>query len=344
MFMPRDGMIAGSTLLLAAVLAGCSDQSTTTPLTRSPAARSSIITPVTQVWDFAAIQIPGVPGPVDDGTSHTFAITGLGSIVASSPDRRVTNKGGDLGVDASERGLGLCLDGGNQANGCVFPTDGDEVGDPGSPSSNSGVGTLLLNFNGVLPAGSMVTTISLGSVQTGEGYRYSISTNGGTSFTAATDVFPPNDGTDITTLAINLPAANLVIKFEKTSTVPTGLDDDYTVRTVTTSFTPPSTIWCSPGFWKNHGRDLWTGLQSQKYNALGATFLNGWPNDPQSFFITAPKKGGSTDPTLIQVIDNPQQYGGPATNNVADYLNHLFFGTPFSDQPENCPDVLPFVS
>jgi hypothetical protein len=338
MFMPRNGMIAGSTLLLAAVLAGCSDQTISSPIQRSPGARASVIVPVVTTWDFAALW--GTPGPADLGTTHTFTNGSNGSIVASSTDRHVSVKGQEALLTDAERGLGLCLHAGGGT--CVFPADGDEVGD-------GGAGTLLINFNAVAPAGSIATAVSLGSLQTGEGYRMSISTNGGSSYTVGPFDVVPNTPGDITDVSLNggtgYPTANLVIKFEKstTSTCLPTCDDDYTVRTVTTQFTPPSTIWCSPGFYKNHGRDLWTNLQSQTYNELGVT-LGGWPNDPQSFLITAPKKGGSTDPTLIQVIDNPQQYGGPATNNVADYLNHLFFGTPFSDQPENCPDVLPFVS
>ena len=103
---------------------------------------------------------------------------------------------------------------------------------------------------------------------------------------------------------------------------------------------PASTIWCSPGFWKNHGINLWIPLQGLKYNANGP-----YPNDPQSFAPPnpAPKKGGSTDPTLLQVIQNPNQYGGDATNNVASFISHALFGTPLSVQTENCPDPLPLI-
>ena len=102
---------------------------------------------------------------------------------------------------------------------------------------------------------------------------------------------------------------------------------------------PPSGIWCSPGFWKNHGINLWVPLQGLKYNASGP-----YPNAPQSFAPPnpAPKKGGSTDPTLLQVIQNPNQYGGDATNNVASFISLNLFGTPESANPkENCPDQLP---
>jgi len=101
---------------------------------------------------------------------------------------------------------------------------------------------------------------------------------------------------------------------------------------------PVSTIWCSPGFWKNH-LDAWsTTLQNQLYNAHGP-----YPNDPQTFVgYDFGKKVGSSNPTMVQVISNPSIYGGPATNNVASYISFVLFGTPMSANPaENCPDQLP---
>ncbi|HEX6966201.1 MAG TPA: hypothetical protein VF166_10405 [Gemmatimonadaceae bacterium] len=180
------------------------------------------------LWDFADILIPGQAGPVDLGATETISLDGHGSIVASSGDvlHHVTVKGGNLPLDASERGLGLCHPGTKTT--CSFPADGDEVGD-------GGPGTLLLNFNGVEPAGSMVREIGLASLQANEGYRYAISTDGGATFGAETEVFPNNPDT-LATLTIDQPAAGLVVKLEKT--VATGSpDDDYDVRTVTTEFT-----------------------------------------------------------------------------------------------------------
>jgi hypothetical protein len=129
------------------------------------------------------------------------------------------------------------------------------------------------------------------------------------------------------TLMTNIGAAN-----QAGCENPTGV-----VFAGTVSWTPPSsTIWCSPGFWKNQGIDLWTQYQGLKYNAQGP-----YAHDPQSFLITAPKKGGLTDPTLLQVISNPSQYGGEATNNVASFISNKLFGTPRTVETENCPDVLP---
>jgi hypothetical protein len=246
MYLPRKALIAGSsTLLLAAVLAGCSDQ-VVSPVTRSPGARASVKAPLTPLittstlWDFANIANEGANTPFDLGTSHTFSIAGSGSIVATT-DRHISVKGQLLAQTDPERGLGLCHP---SAASCAFPDDGDEVGDPGSPP-NGGVGELTLDFNGVLPAGSTVNLISLGSLQAGEAYRYSISTNGGGSFSAPVDVVP-NNGNDLADLVLGggngLPAAGLQIKFERSPastclTADPACDDDYTVRTVTTEFT-----------------------------------------------------------------------------------------------------------
>jgi hypothetical protein len=104
------------------------------------------------------------------------------------------------------------------------------------------------------------------------------------------------------------------------TTNPTGLDFCFHV-----AFNPPvvvSTTWCSPGFWKNHGLNTWIGLQGVKYSTLiGAAPLS--------------KKAPPGDPTLLTVISNPNTYGGPAANSVADYLAFLAFGTPIGSGIEN---------
>ena len=103
---------------------------------------------------------------------------------------------------------------------------------------------------------------------------------------------------------------------------PTGLDFHGTVSWVVP---PPSTTWCSPGFWKNHGRDLWTQYYTKKYSTLvGAAPLS-------------KKAPAGYDPTLLEVIDNPNIYGGEATNSVADFLSNKAFGTPIGSGVESCP-------
>jgi len=239
MFVSRNRLIAGCTAMLLAIalLAGCVDppSSPLPPSQLSPAFKqaSANLTPMTTtstLWDFADILIPGQAGPVDLGATETVSLDGHGSIVASSGDalHHVTVKGGNLPLDASERGLGLCHPGTKTT--CAFPNDGDEVGD-------GGPGTLLLNFNGVEPAGSMVREIGLASLQTNEGYRYSISTDGGATFGPTTEATGDGSNNEIVTITIDQPAANLVIKFEKAPGSTDVGKDDYTVASVTTEFT-----------------------------------------------------------------------------------------------------------
>ena len=56
------------------------------------------------------------------------------------------------------------------------------------------------------------------------------------------------------------------------------------------------------------------------------------------------KTPAGANPTLQQVVENPQIYGGPATNSVADYLSNKFFGTPIGSGVESCPDPSSFLS
>ncbi|HWJ13973.1 MAG TPA: hypothetical protein VNS10_09550 [Gemmatimonadaceae bacterium] len=104
---------------------------------------------------------------------------------------------------------------------------------------------------------------------------------------------------------------------------PTGLDFVGTV-----SWVNPVTTWCSPGFWKNH-EELWTSKLSVLYSSIGS-----WRAPLGN---KAPTSGAGSNPTLQQVIENPQIYGGPATNSVADYLSNFFFGTPIGSGIESCP-------
>ncbi|HEX5436991.1 MAG TPA: hypothetical protein VFW98_07525 [Gemmatimonadaceae bacterium] len=240
MFVSRNRLITGCTaLLVAGVLAACSDQS---PSAVAPSPQSPSFTEITPLdatsvstlWDFADILISGQPGPVDAGPSVVVPQTDLGAIVAFTTltSQHVTVKGGDLPLDETERGLGICQTVGG-ATCTVFAgtgDQGDEVGD-------TGPGTLILNFDGVQPTGSIVTSISLGSVQDGEGYVYSISTDCGMSFGTPIEATGDGSNNSIVDIPINLPAACLQIKFEKDGTSQIG-KDDYTIRSATTEFTP----------------------------------------------------------------------------------------------------------
>ncbi len=222
-----SGWIAGAGAL-ALVLGACTER---TPLQPNYKPSQTVIPMVvtSALWDFAAI-IPGSGDPEDLGTSETISLAGNGSIVATStlvPNTHITIKGRALPPGDTERGMGLCHP--SVGVTCTFPQDGDEVGD-------GGPGALLLNFNGVLPAGSHLAFIELGSVQAGEGYRYSVSTDGGITFGPATEKFD-GDGNANATITFDLPTANLVVKLEKTQPGTGASDNDYTVKNLTTSFT-----------------------------------------------------------------------------------------------------------
>jgi hypothetical protein len=105
--------------------------------------------------------------------------------------------------------------------------------------------------------------------------------------------------------------------------------------TTTTTTTPPTTTppgggeFCTPGFWKNNpGAVAETGVDmSQSYNALF---------DPD---VDGTKKGGVANPTLQQVLDSPQFYGGEAANNVAALLSAAHPDVDFDGErtEDTCP-------
>jgi len=106
---------------------------------------------------------------------------------------------------------------------------------------------------------------------------------------------------------------------------PMGLDF---VGTISWTVPVVTTTWCSPGFWKNNGRDLWTAY----HNVLYSTLVGAAPLGKK-----APTSGAGSNPTLLQVIDNPNIYGGEATNSVADFISNKAFGTPIGSGVESCP-------
>ena len=239
MHVPRTRSLVGAALVLTvAALAAC--QQSDSPLAPSFAKKSGSVTTLSSTsatWDFAQLLIGGTAGPVDEGSSVTITNGSFGSILATSGSgQHVTVKGGDLALTASERGLGLCQTSG--ATCTDFATQGDEVGDGGS-------GTLLLSFDGVLPSGSVVQGVSLGSLQDGEGFRYSISTDDGGTFGTPVDVVP-STGSEVVDVTFSTPLATsgLVIKFEKSQNGSDAgeLNNDYTVRSVTISQPGPELL------------------------------------------------------------------------------------------------------
>jgi hypothetical protein len=82
-------------------------------------------------------------------------------------------------------------------------------------------------------------------------------------------------------------------------------------------YTPPGEEWCSPGYWR----------QDQHLDSWEATGYS-----PDDFFYDnlgyyptisklGVKEGAPTNPTLWQVLQKPQWYGGDAFNAVGDLLS-----------------------
>ncbi|MCX5557275.1 hypothetical protein [Streptomyces sp. NBC_00038] len=111
--------------------------------------------------------------------------------------------------------------------------------------------------------------------------------------------------------------------------------DGTTGTTATTSTTTPpgDAQWCSPGFWKNHYPEAWgpTGLTgNEKYSAF---FQQAPPRSPKGISDKA-----QVDPTIYEVVANPQWYGGGATEDVADLLSDRHPGINFTGfRVDNCP-------
>jgi len=96
--------------------------------------------------------------------------------------------------------------------------------------------------------------------------------------------------------------------------------------------------WCSPGYWKNHLDEAENAAEAGGFS-LDDTYSEHFgaapPRSPLGIRRNAP-----TDPTLQQVLENPQWYGGGAANNVADLLSAAHPDVNFEEgdeRVENCP-------
>jgi len=257
------------------------------------------------VWDFT--QIAGGDGV--QGNPATFTIAGQGSIVATTVNgttpwsSSVTTKGFEDGPNTDERGLGVCQNFGVAPNPCGGNEVGTNFGDGEFPS-------LVLNFTG-LASGSVVQSVTLSSVQFGDGYSVSTSTDGSTYTLLAS-----GNGQSSTTaqLTIAVPAGVEYMRFDPFSG--TG-GDDYTVETVsvlssstttngkTFSIGPSSMegdIYISNGDWVNGGYSF--------------SFANG-NHIATNFFVHATVS-----------LTGPCVGGGPATDTFTFALNDATYAVP----------------
>ncbi len=83
--------------------------------------------------------------------------------------------------------------------------------------------------------------------------------------------------------------------------------------------------WCSPGYWRNAEDKAWADA--------GFSKVISYYNDS----FTTPLAG---NPTLYEVLQSPQTYGGAAFNNVGDLLSAAHPYVTFVDgvrTPDSCP-------
>jgi hypothetical protein len=136
----------------------------------------------TTTWDFSLLS----GGDGAHGNPATFSISGQGSILASviepekNPGFQVSSKGFNDAPLSLERGIGICGTygiGGGCTSASQFGTE--EIGDqfPDSTGAVALTPWMILDFT-KLTAGSVVDSITLGSVELGEGYMLSTSADG----------------------------------------------------------------------------------------------------------------------------------------------------------------------
>jgi hypothetical protein len=171
---------AAALAAMCCVMSACSSRSTPTGTTVIPSSNGAL--PGTTTWDFALLSGPDGP----HGNPAVFTIPGQGSIIAtvveseSNPGFQVWSKGFNDAPLSEERGLGIC---GNYGTGGICGNasgmGSEEVGDmfPDSAGNVTLSPSLVLNFTG-LAAGSVVDSVTLGSLGLGEGYSMSSSADG----------------------------------------------------------------------------------------------------------------------------------------------------------------------
>lgn len=296
--------LATTVLAASALLAtACSEQDPTAPGRLSPKnlrPSSTIITTTTN-WDFVAL----AGGEGAQGNSKTFTIAGAGSVVASAsttdPVSEVYSKGFANPPGTEERGLGLCQDLG--VNNLCVGVD-DEIGD--DFGGGHVLTPLFLDFSG-LTAGSVVTSVTLSSVQDGEGYSVSWSADG-SSYT----LLQSGVGSGAVVFSIPVPAAAKFLRFD---VGPGGAGNNYLVQSATVVTTT------------NVGKTFTIGPSSME----GAILIsNGdWVNGGYSFkFVNGSHIATNFSVQAIVSLTGPCIGGGPATDTFTFPLNNAVYSVP----------------
>ena len=93
--------------------------------------------------------------------------------------------------------------------------------------------------------------------------------------------------------------------------------------------------WCSPGYWRQDQHlDSWAATNYAITDSFSAAL---------GYSVTLSKKGeregASDNPTLLQVLQNPQWYGGDDFNAVGDLLSDAHPDVNFGGErvEDSCP-------
>ena len=104
-------------------------------------------------------------------------------------------------------------------------------------------------------------------------------------------------------------------EYPNTATIDQTGQNDSALVTLTCTGQPE---WCSPGYWKNH--------------------TDNWPIDPNTSYNSIFDPDLEGDPSLLDVISQPEVYGGERTNQVGDYLSSIDPRINFTgERADNCP-------
>ena len=308
----RHGPVKLATMALVAsavVATACSENGPSEPTAlKAPTRSLATVVTTTTVWDFSALA--GAPDrPL--GTSYTFTQPVAGSITASA--EQILPSGGSVQVYAKgtgpnpnleEEGLGECRSpvGGGE---CVGIDDeiGDNFGDGVYPS-------VILDLT-QLSAGTVVTSITLASLQSFEAYAVSSSTDGNTWTPFASGV-----GSDAQPI-ITIPVLDPTIKYFRFEVGNGSEGNNYLLQSVTTVTTTNT----------GGGKTFTIGPSSME----GAIKIsNGdWVNGGYSFKFKSNTHLATNFSVHATVsITGPCIGGGPATDTFTFALNDATYAVP----------------
>jgi len=299
--------------------------------------------PVTVAAAKGHIIVDKVTDPSGSSQSFSFTTSGSGYNGFSLTDAASPN---NQELDAGTYSVSETLpDGWDQTSAtCVSSLGESEVETIGNLELDAGE-TITCTFTNTQQMGHII--VDKVTDPSGDPTSFSFDATGdGYDDFSLTDSADPNDQTLVAgsySVSETLPAnwtqdsATCVSSMDDTETI--GSLDLDPGETITCTFhnTMHVVQWCSPGYWRNH-LDSWGPTEFE----TGDSFFEATGED-SSIFPTAkknPKFAPSEDPTLLEILQSPQIYGGEAFNLVGDLLSEAHPDVDFEDgdaRIENCP-------